>query len=87
MLNSKKIDPAKSLSFDGEIRFAASHDLLESWNQCELELRVSWPIIFSTLVLTNSAIEAPYQNRNDAAFGLTAGSSELHHAFYCKKTF
>src|SRR6266480_3931738 len=37
------------------------------------ELSVSWPTIFSALAPTNSAIEAPYQNRSDAAFALTVG--------------
>src|SRR5947199_9398443 len=75
MLNSKKIDPAKSFTFDWRKSTSASQAAAWVLSMSNEELSVSWPIIFSALVLTNSAIEAPYQNRNDAAFGLTAGSA------------
>ena len=42
--------------------------------RCRIEeLSVSSPTISLSVAPTNSAIEAPYQNRNDAAFVLTAG--------------
>src|SRR6266480_5098472 len=75
MLNSKRIDPAKPLSFDWRNSISASHAAAWVLSMSNEELSVSWPTIFSALVPTNSATEAPYQNRSDASLSLTVDAA------------
>ena len=50
---------------------SVSHAAADSY-QCECNVDLAGQLLLG-LVVRNSAIGAPYQNRNDAAFWLTAG--------------
>src|SRR4029077_8032916 len=71
MLNSKKIDPVRPRNSVWRMSISVSHAPVCVGSTANPECRVRSPTIARGSVAKNSSIEAPYQNRSDAAFGLT----------------